>query len=294
VRSALTGAGLSEICTYSFVSPKTLDLLNIASDSLIRESVIIRNPLGEEFSMMRPTLMANMLQVMSRNSKRQAETIKLYEVGNVFLSKEYPVTGEPIEKRRVIIGQAGENENFYTLKGAFESLLARMQVTGVTYETEKNMTTFHPGRCANILLNGEVIGILGEVHPLVQDAYEVSKRLYLAEFDFDAVINASDADGLFTPLPKFPTASRDIAITVNKEVLNQHVMDVILSSGGVLLESVQLFDVYEGEQIEAGKKSMAYALCFRAADRTLVEDDITGSFEKIKSALEEVLGAEMR
>ncbi|MCK8058710.1 MULTISPECIES: phenylalanine--tRNA ligase subunit beta [unclassified Fusibacter] len=294
VRSALTGAGLSEICTYSFISPKTLDLLNIDSDSEIRKTVMIRNPLGEEFSMMRPTLMANMLQVMSRNIKRQADEVKLYEVGNVFLPKEYPVTGEPIEKRKVIVGVAGEHEDFFTLKGAVETLLSRIKVSGVTYSTEKNESTFHPGRCANILLNNEVIGIMGEVHPAVQDAYEVSKRLYLAEFDFDAVVAASESDKLFTALPKFPTATRDIAITISKEVLNQEVLDVILKHGGDLLESVKLFDVYEGEQIEAGKKSMAYALSFRAADRTLVEEDITGSFEKIRIALEETLKAEIR
>lgn len=294
VRDNLTGQGLQEICTYSFQSPKVLDALNLASDDPWRQAVMIRNPLGEEFSMMRPTLYANMLAVISRNAKRQVENASIYEIGNTFKPKSFPVVDEPIETRQVGIAMMGEGIDFYQIKGAVEGLLSRLKINNARFVAKSDAPTFHPGRCASIWIGDTYLGLMGEIHPEVAKNYDLVKRVYLAEIDYNLLFELGTVDYLFTSLPKFPAAMRDIAVTVNTDITNDQVLEMIQSNGGEFLASVDLFDVYQGSQIEAGKKSMAYALSFRAADRTLVEEDISGAFNAILESLKEKLQAQLR
>lgn len=294
VRDVMTGQGLNEICTYSFVSPKVLDSLCLSQDAPWRQSVMIRNPLGEEYSMMRPTLLANMLSVVSRNAKRQVEETLLYEIGNVFSPKTWPVVDEPIESRRIALGLMGEQVDFYRAKGVIESLLMRLKVKGVRYVPLTDSPIYHPGRAAALYLEDVKVGEVGELHPQVAKGYDLVKRVYVGEVDFDVIFDRTKDQYLFESLPKFPAATRDIAITLDATIEHQRVMDVILAAGGHLLDGITLFDVYQGAQIEAGKKSMAYALSFRAPDRTLVEDDIQGAMKGILEALVEALSAQLR
>lgn len=294
VRDQMTGQGLNEICTYSFVSPKVLDLLCLPQDAPWRQSVVIRNPLGEEYSMMRPTLLANLLAVISRNAKRQVEETMLYEIGNTFRPASWPVVDEPLEERRVAVGLMGEKVDFFRAKGVVEGLLGRLKIKGLRYVPLTDSPIFHPGRTAEIY-SGEIrLGVVGELHPQVLGQYDLTKRVYAAELDFEVLLALANDQYLFASLPKFPAATRDIAITIDRQVPNQAVVETILSAGGELLDGISLFDVYQGAQIEASKKSMAYALSFRAPDRTLVDEEIQGAMKAIVAKLETSLGALLR
>jgi len=294
VRENLTGQGLNEICTYSFVSPKILDTLNYSQEDPIRQSVLIRNPLGEEYSMMRPNLYSNLLQVISRNTKRQVETVMVYEIGSVFKPRTYPIVDEPLELRKIGMGMIGDSIDFFTLKGAVLSLLNRLKIKSTKFVVSEAHASFHPGRTAEIWSDNHYIGVIGEVHPAVQERYDLTKRTYVAELDFECLASLATVDYIFEPLPKFPAATRDIAITVDRVIENGVIEALIAEHGGTLLETVRLFDVYQGSQIEEGKKSMAYALTFRAVDRTLVEADIQGTFNLILEALQSKLNAQLR
>ena len=294
VRDQLTRQGLNEICTYSFVSPKVLDLLCLPEDATWRKSVVIRNPLGEEYSMMRPTLLANLLAVISRNSKRQVEEAMLYEIGSTFRPSSWPVVDEPIEERHIAVGLMGEGMDFFRAKGVVQGLLGSLKIKELKFVPLEDASIFHPGRTATIYSGDQYVGILGEIHPQVLKQHDLTKRVYAAELDFEVVLSLSNDQYLFESLPKFPAATRDLAFTIDRGVSNQQVIDVILASGGALLVNVSLFDVYQGAQIEASKKSMAYALSFRAPDRTLVDDDIQGAMSKILAQLESQLGAVLR
>jgi phenylalanyl-tRNA synthetase beta chain len=293
-RESLISLGLNEITTYSFISPKAVDKLNINEESLLRNVIRLRNPLGEEYSAMRTTLLSNMLDVLARNYKRKVESASAYEIGNLFFPKEVPVKTLPIEKKSLCMGMYGKDVDFYTIKGIVERLLEAMGIKEYKFITEENNKTFHPGRCATVLYKDHVIGTIGEIHPLVAENFEIDSRVYCGELDFNIMLQITRRDSIYKSLPKYPAVLRDIAVVIDEDVASQSIIDIIEDNGGKLLEKVDFFDMYKGSQIEKGKKSMAYSLSFRASDRTLTDEDINKIFDKIVNKLEEGLGAQLR
>jgi len=294
-RETLVATGLNEITTYSFVSPKSLDLINISENSILRNAVKLMNPLGEEYSMMRTTLLPNLLEVLGRNFKRSVKEASAFEVGNLFFPKQQPIVELPIEKQSLVMGMYGEGNDFFTIKGVVEELFESLGVSGYKYEAETQHGTYHPGRCANIVFGeNHILGTLGEIHPKVLDNYDIEVPVLTAEIDFNMLIQITAIDKKYQGVPRYPASTRDLAILVKDEVSNQMVLDIIHDKGGKLLESVEIFDVYKGSQIQDGYKSMAYALVFRAKDRTLVDEEVNKAMDKILKNLEEKLEAELR
>lgn len=290
----LIASGVDEILTYSFVSKKDLDKINLSEDSILRNQVTLINPLGEEYSCMRSTLMPNVLEVLARNSNRKIENARIYEMGSVFLPKELPVKQLPIEKKMLTIGCYGEHEDFFTLKGIVENVLGGLGITGFLFEKEANHPTFHSGRCANIIWDNHILGTLGEVHPIVCENYDLSTRAYVADLDFNILLQITNEERKFKAIPKHPAVERDIAILVKDEITSYEVEKIVKETAGVLLESVKMFDVYKGKQIPDGYKSVAYALIFRADDRTLVDDEVNVIFENVLKVLSSELDAQLR
>lgn len=294
-RETLVASGLNEITTYSFVSPKSLDLINVSEHSILRNAVKLLNPLGEEYSIMRTTLLPNLLEVLGRNFKRSVKEAAAFEVGNLFFPKQQPIVELPIEKKSLVMGMYGEGRDFFTMKGAVEELFETLGVKNYKYEAETAHGTYHPGRCANIVFgDNHILGTIGEVHPSVLDNYDIEVPVMTAEIDFNMMMQITSIDKKYKGVPRYPASTRDLAILVKDDVTNQQVIDIINDKGGKLLESVEIFDVYKGEQIEAGHKSMAYALIFRAADRTLVDEEVNKAMDKILKNLESQLDAELR
>lgn len=293
-KQVLTAQGMNEIMTYSFVSPSQVDLLKIPSEDNLRNQVRLLNPLGEEYSAMRTSLMGNMLEVLSRNYNRRIAEARAFEIGNVFIPKALPVTELPEEIQRVVMGAYGASEDFFTLKGAVENLLVAMGISNYQFVPKTNHSTFHPGRCAELMVNEQSVGVMGELHPQVMEAYDLGSRTYLGEFNFTELVKASDLEKKYAALPKFPAMTRDIALLVKDEVTNGQMMACIQKQGKNILESVKLFDVYKGKQIEDGYKSVAYALVFRAPDRTLTDEEVNKVFQKILNTLETEVEAKLR
>lgn len=294
VRNTMFSCGVNEITTYSFVSPTAVDMIRLPEDSVLRNQVRLLNPLGEEYSAMRTSLVPNLLEVIARNVNRSIEKVKAFEIGNTFLPKAMPVTELPIEKKAMVVGLVGEKEDFFTLKGSVETVLNKLGIEGYKFEAEKNHKTYHPGRCATIIWKEHVIGLMGEVHPKVLENYSIKERAYVAELDFNLLLQITRTDKLFKAVPKFPATTRDIAMVVKEEVTAGMIRETIEKNGGSILESVKLFDVYKGKQIEEGYKSMAYAMVFRHADRTLTDDEVNKVFNKMLDALKDEVGAELR
>lgn len=294
-RETLVAAGLNEITTYSFVSPKSLDLINVSEHSILRNAVKLKNPLGEEYSMMRSTLLPNLLEVLGRNFKRSVKSASAFEVGNLFFPKQQPIVELPIEKKSLVMGMYGESKDFFTMKGIVEELFETLGVSGYKYEAETTHGTYHPGRCANIIFgDNHILGTLGEIHPSVLENYDIEMPVMTAEIDFNMLMQITAIDKKYSGVPRYPASTRDLAILVKDKVSNQNVLDIIHDKGGKLLESVEIFDVYKGSQIQEGYKSMAYALVFRAKNRTLVDEEVNKAMDKILKNLEEQLEAELR
>jgi len=293
VKDCLVGQGLSEIITYSFTNPKVFDDLNIPSDSVLRNAVTITNPLGEESSIMRTTTLASMLEVLSRNYSHRIDEVALFELGTIYLPKSLPVNELPEEKVMVTVGMYG-GVDFYDLKGIVEELLHTLGIKEYTVEKESQNPSFHPGRTAKLYVNGKELGIFGEVHPAVLENFEIGIRSYVAMLDFNLLCNASNLNVKYKPLPKYPAVTRDISMLVNEQVMVKEIETVIKKCSGKLLEELKLFDVYKGKQIPEGMKSVAYSIVFRAADRTLTDEDVNHVFDKIVKALQENLGAQLR
>jgi len=293
-KELLLGCGLSEITTYSFVSPRSLDLVRIPDYSYLRSTVNLMNPLGEEYSIMRTTLLPNMLEVLARNAKRNVPQAAFFEIGNLFFPKQLPVTELPIEKKALCIGCYGGAADFFTLKGIVCKYLDRMGIRGYRFVTEANNETFHPGRCAAVIMGNHVIGTLGEVHPTVLENYELRERAYLADLDFNILVQAARMDNVYRPLPKFPAITRDLAVLVADEITAGELVEIVQMEGGPLLAETAIFDVYKGKQIPDGMKSVAIGMTFRAPDRTLTDEEIGGLFSGIVQKLEELTGATLR
>lgn len=290
VKNTAYSVGLNEILTYSFVSPRGVDRINLLQDDKKREFVRLLNPLGEETSVMRTSMMPNMLGVLSTNVSQKVESVAAFECGHTFT----PQNGLPVESKHMCIGMYGKEVDFFTLKGALETILERVGLKVYQIVPETNNSTFHPGRCANLVYNNMYIGTFGELHPDVVENYNLGQRVYMCEIDLDLIFENADNAIIYSPLPKYPSTSRDIALIVKDEVFVGQIEDIIKANASDILESYKLFDVYKGAQIEEGHKSIAYSITYRSKDKTLTDEDVAKVHDKILSELSEKLNANLR
>ena len=286
-------SGFSESMNYSFESPKVFDKLLIPEDSELRIPIVISNPLGEDFSVMRTLPLNGMLSSLAFNYNHRNKNVRLYELAKVYLPKTLPLTELPDERVQFTMGMYGEGD-FYVMKGVVEEFFSKAGIRGkISYDPKAGKTFLHPGRQANIIYNGEVMGYLGEIHPQVADNYGIGDKTYVAVLDMPVVVKYADFDRKFTGIARFPAVTRDLSMVVPHEILAGDIEDMIVQRGGKILESYQLFDVYEGSQIKAGYKSMAYSVVFRAKDKTLEESEINTAMKKILNGLSS-MGIELR
>lgn len=290
-KDTLLGMGFYEIVTYSFISPRAYGRIGKKTPDV----VTISNPLGEDQSIMRTTLIPSMLDVLSRNRSRRVERCEVFELGKIFLPKSLPLKELPEERQILSMGLYGETIDFYHLKGVVESLFEEFGLGDrIDFIPMTEDTTFHPGRTATIEIEGQAMGILGEVHPKIREGYGLDMPVYLAELDFDKILELADIEKYYSGLPKFPALDRDLAFIVGEDILAGQIQDTIYKYGGEILEDIELFDVYVGDQIPDGYKSMAYSLTYRAADRTLKDSDVKKVHEDIVKGLETELEARLR
>ncbi len=292
-RSVALYCGFSQGMSYSFESPKVFDKLLLPADSELRQAIEISNPLGEDFSVMRTTSLDGMLTSLATNYNRRNKDVRLFEMGNVYLPKALPLTELPDERMQYTLGSYGEGD-FFTMKGVVEEFLDQVGMKKkVSYDGKAGKSFLHPGRQANIIYEDTVIGFLGEVHPAVSENYDMKGRAYIAVIDMPYVYEMADFTIKYDGIAKFPAVTRDISMVVPKEIPVGQIEEVIEQKAGKILESYNLFDIYEGDQIKEGFKSVAYSIVFRAKDRTLEDADVQASMNKILKALEE-LGIELR
>ena len=286
------GLGYSEIITYSFVSPAVFDQIRLPADSSLRNAMKIQNPLGEDTSIMRTIALPSMLEILGRNNAYHNKAAKLYEVAKIYL----PVEGQPLpeEPKMLVFGSYGEGETFFKLKGEIEAVFAGLRLKKASYTAVKNNPSYHPGRCASIAIDGVEVGVMGQVHPLVAKNYGIDTEVYCAELSFTKLLGLRLPDATYTPLPKYPTVCRDLALICDEAVTVADVEDVITASAGKLLRKIQLFDIYRGVGVPEGKKSMAFSLELRADDRTLTDSDSEGVVSKVLTALKDRLNASLR
>ena len=290
---ALYGMGVDQIQTFSFISPKFYDRIRMPVDSPLRRSVVITNPLGEDTSVMRTTALPSMLEVLERNNNFSNESVRLFEDATVYIPAE-AVDALPAEKKVITIGLYG-GVDFYTLKGMVENLLAVARVTDATFTAETTDTAFHPGRCAKVsAADGTYLGTFGQIHPLVATEYGFNQPVLAATLDFEALWNAANMTIDYKPLPKFPATTRDFALVCPEDMEVGTVMGVMRKAGGALVENVALFDIYRGENIGAGNKSVAFRVTLRAPDRTLTVEEADKASKKILKDLEFKLGVKLR
>lgn len=285
--------GFNEAMTYSFESPKVFDKLLIPADDALRQTVVISNPLGEDYSIMRTVSLNGMLNSLSTNYNRRNKDVRLYEIGNIYIPKALPLTELPDERTQLTLGMYGAGD-FFDLKGVVEEYLEKIGLDKVkTYDPHAGKPFLHPGRQANIIYDGAVIGYLGEVHPDVLDNYNIGEKAYVAVLDMPEVEARASFAVKYEGIAKYPAVTRDISMLMEKTILAGDVEAIIRKNGGKILESVTLFDIYEGAQIKAGYKSMAYSISFRAKDRTLEDKDVNEVMTKILNALAKI-GIELR
>lgn len=285
--------GFSQGMCYSFESPKVFDKLLLPEDSELRKAVVISNPLGEDYSIMRTTSLNGMLTSLATNYNRRNKDVKIYEMGNVYIPKQLPLEELPDERMQLTLGFYGEGD-FFTMKGVIEEYLESIGMKKkAEYDPSNKKSFLHPGRQADIIYDRKVIGYLGEVHPKVLDNYNIGTRVYVAVLDMPEVVPFATFDRKYEGLAKYPAVTRDISMVVPKEILVGQIEAMIAQRGGKILESYNLFDIYEGSQIKEGYKSIAYTITFRAKDRTLEDNDITAAMKKILNGLSS-LGIELR
>lgn len=293
VRNISEFCGFSQGMSYSFESPKVFDKLLIPRDSALRDTVTISNPLGEDFSIMRTISLNGMLTSLSTNYNRRNKNVRLYELGNIYLPKQIPVTELPEERMQLTLGMYGEGD-FYTMKGVLEEIFEKLGLSErKTYDPNAGKPFLHPGRQANVMYQGKAVGYLGEVHPKAADNYDMKDRVYLAVLDLPVLVALAGFERKYQGIAKFPAVNRDISMVMPKNILAGEVESVFEAKGGQYLESYELFDIYEGAQIQSGFKSLAYAMAFRAKDKTLEEADFAPAMDQIVKALES-MGIELR
>ena len=284
--------GYSEIITYSFVSPAIFDQIRLPEDSPLRRALRIQNPLGEDTSIMRTIALPSMLDILSRNNAYHNKSAKLYELAKIYLPVEDQAL--PEEPKMLLLGTYGANENFYTLKGELEAIMTGLRLPKARYTAVQDNPSYHPGRCAMVSVDGVELGYMGQVHPLVAKNYGFDGEVYCAEINFTKAFQLRLPEPTFTPLPKYPAVSRDLALICDEEITVAQVEDVIVAAAGKLLRQVKLFDVYRGVGVPEGKKSLAFSLELRADDRTLTDADSEAVTAKVLSALAEKLNAVLR
>ncbi len=285
--------GFSQGMCYSFESPKVFDKLLLPEDDVLRQAIKIANPLGEDFSIMRTVSLNGMLTSLATNYNRRNKDVRLYELGNIYVPEALPLTELPDERMQFTLGMYGEGD-FYTMKGVVEEFFDCIGMKKKTvYDPASGKAFLHPGRQADIVYEGTVVGYLGEVHPEVCDNYGIGTKVYVAVLDMPLVVPFATFDRKYEGIAKYPAVSRDISMVVPKTVLAGQIEAIIGQRGGKILESCHLFDIYEGAQIKEGYKSVAYSITFRAKDRTLEENDITAAMKKILNGLES-MGIELR
>lgn len=285
--------GFSQGMSYSFESPKVFDKLMLDPDDKLRETITIMNPLGEDFSVMRTISLNGMLTSLATNYNRRNKNVKLYELGNVYLPKSLPLTELPNEQMMFTLGMYGEGD-FFSMKGVVEEFFSQIGMNKrPDYDSKAGKNFLHPGRQANIIYEGTVVGYLGEVHPEVCDNYGIGDRAYVAVIEIPAVLEYATFDHKYEGIAKYPAVTRDISMVVPKNVLAGQIEHMIAQRGGKILESYELFDIYEGHQIKSGFKSMAYSIVFRSKEKTLEENEVASAMKKIMNGLES-LGIELR
>ena len=284
--------GYSEILTYSFVSPSIFDQIRLPEDSSLRNAMRIQNPLGEDASIMRTVALPSMLAILARNNAYHNDAVKLYELAKVYLPKPGQIL--PDEPKHLVLGTYGEHEDFFKMKGEIEAFLRGMNVPEARYTAEKHNPTFHPGRCARVSVGGVDLGCFGQIHPLVARSYGIDGEIVAAELNFTALLSLQLPEKTYTPLPKYPAVTRDIAVVCDEAVTVAALSDCIRAAGGKLLRSVELFDIYRGKGIASGSKSAAFRLTLRADDRTLTDADSDGVVSAVLAALEKELNAKLR
>ena len=285
-------SGLNQSISYSFISPKVFDKINIPEDSELRNVIKIKNPLGEDYSVMRTTTIHSMMESLGRNYSRNNDYARLFEIGKVYIPNE-DETVVPTENNILTIGMYG-NCDYLDLKGVVENALEKLGLSKVKFARESENPSYHPGKTAALMIGNKKVGILGEVHPDVSENYGVDVNCYLAELNLDLLFEYAKTDKKYKALPKFPAVTRDIALLVNDEVLVQEIEETIRRAGGNLVEKVELFDIYKGAQIPEGKKSIAYAIAYRDEKKTLTDNDVNKVHDKILRSLEHKIGATLR
>ena len=293
VVSSMIAMGVNQISTFSFVSPKYFDKINLPADSKLRNPVVITNPLGEDTSVMRTTILPSICEVLSRNYNYRNEDCSIFELSNEYI----PVDGEvlPIEPHRLGIGMYGTDDvDFYSIKGVIEGLLDKLGAKDVEYERPESnsifdeVSAFHPGRVAVVKVDGEEVGIFGELHPDVLENYSIGTRAYAGKINISELIDKCEAQKTYKPLPKFPATTRDLSLICDDEVPVAKIEKAIKNAVGNILEKITLFDVYKGKQIEDGKKSVSYSISMRSHDGTLTDEQADKAMNKALKALEEI------
>lgn len=290
IKTFLTSYGMYETITYSFIDPKEFEMTRVPMGEVVR----ILNPLGEENSVMRKSMLSSVIKTLKTNINRRAESAKIFEIGTVYLPEKPVKDGYlPEEKQTVALGMYGDDVDFFSLKGIVEGLLQNLGIDKFTFETETENPSYHPGRCASVNLGGDFIGCIGQVHPDVLDDFKIDGEVYAAELDLNTILKHATFDRQYKELPKFPASSRDIAVVCDKTLSVREIEKIITKNRTDFLESFKLFDVYEGKQLGEGKKSVAYSIIFRAADRTLTDAEINSVMDKIIADLKNI-NAELR
>jgi phenylalanyl-tRNA synthetase beta chain len=284
--------GYSEIITYSFVSPAIFDNIRIPKDSALRGAMRIQNPLGEDTSIMRTIALPSMLDILSRNYAYHNKSVRLYELAKIYL----PTEGQalPAEPKMLMLGAYGGGVTFFSMKGQLEAILSGLRLPKASFTAVKDNPSFHPGRCAAITMNGEHLGYMGQVHPLVAKNYGLDAEVYCVELDFSKAFTMMLPEPTFTALPKYPAVTRDLSLLCDEATTIAELTECITAAGGKLLRRVDLFDIYRGKGVAEGKKSVAFSLVLRADDRTLTDADSEGVTTKVLEALSSKLGAVLR
>ena len=283
--------GYSEIITYSFISPSYYDKIRLPADSPLRNSMKILNPLGEDTSIMRTTILPSMLEIITRNYNYRNKAVRLYELGKIYLPREDGLADEP---KILSLGAYGDGMDFFTLKGGIEAILRACRIKDVRFEACTDNASYHPGRCAKVYAGDVELGVFGQIHPLVAATYGVDAEIYAAELRFDALYSVRGGIPVYRPLPKFPAVTRDIAVVCAESVTVGALEDCIRRGAKGLLKKVELFDIYRGIGVAPGSKSVAFSLTLRADDRSLTGEEADEDVKSILALLEAELGAKLR
>ena len=293
VRDMMVATGLFQAMSYSFMSPADLIKLNIENDERYSCTVKIKNPMGEDYSLMRTTLLPSMLLSISGNKNHNISDVKIFEMDRVYLPEDSDENKLPKEIYTLGIAANAKGEDFYTVKGRLEELFLKFNVNDITFE-KTDEPFLHPGRSASVKTSGKVLGYIGELHPDMAEAYGISGRTIICEIDIDLMLEMGSDDMKIKNIPKYPAVERDLAVVMDASQQAGILMDDIRKTGGALLEKCDIFDIYQGEQVGKDKKSVAFSLTFRAEDRTLVDTEVNKIFDKIVTALENKYGAQLR